>query len=223
MSTAILPPASASNESPHQRFVLRGVDWTQYRKFVDALGGRHVRVTYDRGVLELMTISPEHGNLRQLLGRIVTTLTEETSQPVKGFGDMTCDREDLDRGFEPDECYYIVNEPLVRGRITIDFAVDPPPDLGVEVDVTGDARSRLPLYASLRVPEVWLFRAGRMQFLRLGDDGRYHSAGTSAYFPFLTPSDVERFIAARLTMDENALIRSLREWVQTRLAEGTPA
>ena len=45
MSTAELKPKS--DES--RRLRLRGIDWPSYRKISEALAGRHVRLTYDRG------------------------------------------------------------------------------------------------------------------------------------------------------------------------------
>ena len=47
-----------------QRFVLSGVSWPEYVGFGDLLGERHVRVTYDRGEMEFMTLSPEHERVK---------------------------------------------------------------------------------------------------------------------------------------------------------------
>src|SRR5262249_38374776 len=140
-----------------QRFRLGAVDWTTYRKISDALTGRHVRVTYDRGNLELMTISSKHGSCSRLSARLVQVLTEECGLPIYSCGDMTCDREDLDRGLEPDEGFYIENASRVRNKEQIDLTVDPPPDLAVEVDISRSSKSRLPVYAALRLPEVWRY------------------------------------------------------------------
>ena len=75
-----------------ERFLLRAVDWQAYRKISEALSGHHVRLTYDRGNLEFMTISYAHGNLGRLLGRLIVVLTEELALPIRSCGDMTCDR-----------------------------------------------------------------------------------------------------------------------------------
>ena len=53
----LLKPATAVQLEPVQRFVLGCVSWEEYEKFLDAVGERHVRLTYDRGTLELMTLS----------------------------------------------------------------------------------------------------------------------------------------------------------------------
>ena len=142
--TLLEAPTVTHAPSPgEQRFVLRSVDWESYRKISDALRGRHLHLTYDRGTLEFMTISPCHGNCSRLLGRLIVTLTEELGLPILAFGDMTCDREDLERGVEPYECFFLENEPAVRGRDAIDFRTDPPPDLVAEIDISRSSRRRL--------------------------------------------------------------------------------
>src|SRR5436190_459799 len=90
-----------------QRFLLSGIDWSSYVGFGELLGERHVRLTYDRGSLELMTLSPKHEHGKRLLGRLVETLTEELDIGIASYGSMTFRREDLERGLEPDECYWI--------------------------------------------------------------------------------------------------------------------
>ena len=40
-----------------QRFLLHGVNWRSYQLLGEALLNRHVRITYDRGDLEMMTVS----------------------------------------------------------------------------------------------------------------------------------------------------------------------
>ena len=53
---------------------------------------------------------------------------------------MTCDRQDLARGLEPDQCYYIQNEGKVWGKDHIDLQIDPPPDLAIEIDITSSSK-----------------------------------------------------------------------------------
>src|SRR5262249_17087838 len=152
---SIMATATATPEQSSQFFLVRGIDWPTYRKISDAFQGRHLRITFDRGNLELMTISRAHGSYSRLLGRFVFVLREEFTLPISSCGDMTCDREDLDRGLEPDESFYIVNEALVRDKEEIDLAVDPPPDLALEIDISRSSQNRLEIYAAMRVPEVW--------------------------------------------------------------------
>ena len=198
-----------------QRFLLRGADWQTYQAISEALRGRHVRLTYDRGNLEFMTISHAHGNLSRLLARLVVVLTEEFQLPVRSCGDMTCEKQDLDRGLEPDECFYLAHEPQIRGRDEIDLAVDPPPDLAIEIDISRSSRNRLPIYAAMGVPEVWRFDGTTLTFYRLQGNGSYAAAEASGCFPAIAPGVVSEYLLHRHEQDENALVRSFRERVRT--------
>jgi Uma2 family endonuclease len=83
---------------PQERVRLSLIPWDKYLAYSDGLGPRHVRVTYDRGEMEIMTLSPKHENRKKRLARLVETLTEEMRIDIASFGSMTCRREDLLRG-----------------------------------------------------------------------------------------------------------------------------
>src|SRR5580692_7484379 len=111
MSTATLPA-----EKPGHRLRLSGVDWRTYVAMSDLFMDRPVRFTYDRGELEIMTLSRTHERFKRLLARMLDELTVEMDIDMNGGGSMTFRRQDLERGLEPDECYWIQNEARVRGR-----------------------------------------------------------------------------------------------------------
>lgn len=212
MATVSLP-----NE---QRFVLGGVTWREYLRWLRMVEGRHVRLTYDRGELELMTLSPLHEWLASLFGQFVEVLTEELNRPRLSAGSTTLKRKLRRRGLEADRSYYLANEPLIRGKNKIDLRRDPPPDLAIEVDVSHSSLKRMPIYAALKVPEVWRFDGFAVEAHHLGHDGKYHRADYSLSFPFLRVAELLPFIQLRMQMDETSLIRSFREWVRQRIAQG---
>jgi len=43
-------------------------------------------------------------------------------------------------GIEPDECFYIQNHCAMIGKDRLNLAIDPPPDLAIEVDVTSQTQ-----------------------------------------------------------------------------------
>jgi Uma2 family endonuclease len=59
-------------------------------------------------------------------------------------------------GIEPDYCFYIDNWQAAVGKDRIDWKVDLPPDLAIELDVT-NFTSELD-FLPFNVPEVWLFK-----------------------------------------------------------------
>ena len=66
---------------------------------------------------------------------------------------MTCKREDIEKGFEPDKCFYVQNEPQMWHKMEVDLAVDPPPDLAIE-----DRDLRSSVKKMLRFMRPWACR-----------------------------------------------------------------
>lgn len=202
-------------QSPN-RVLLRNISWQTYQDLLKDLEEQPgIRLTYDRGLLEIMAPSPPHENYKKVLGRFVETLTEELNIEIKSLGSLTCKREDLARGLEPDQCYYIQNEAVVRTLDEIDFNQDPPPDLVIEIDISSSSINRLSLYAALGVPEIWRYDARAITIYRLEGE-RYQVCDRSPSFPEITPAEVMRFLELRKTMGETSLIRSFREWVRSQ-------
>jgi Uma2 family endonuclease len=159
-----------------------------------------------------MPLDP-HETYKKLLRRLIEALTEELGIEIRSLGSRTCDREDLERGLEPDQCYYIQNEQAVWDKVQIDLSVDPPPDLAIEIDITNSSMKRLSIYAALGIPEVWRYDGQSLKMYCL-DNQDYQLCKFSIAFPFLSPANVERFLVLKQTTKENALIRQFREWVR---------
>jgi len=201
-----------------QRFLMRNIDWSKYRSIADDLGETHVRLTYDRGNLEFMTLSHGRERWSSLLGQFIEVLTDELSMPRQSGGSTTLNREDVERGIEPDKCYYLEHEPEVRDKDQIDLTVDPPPDLAIEVEISRSSLSRMDIYAKLRVPEVWRYDGEVLRVYQLSEDGRYIQVERSPHFPFLPLDEVQTFLVRRNSMDETSLIKAFRQWVRELLA-----
>lgn len=208
---------SMAQISRPQRLVLYGEPWWAYERLLRIFEGRrHLRISYDRGKLEIMTLSPEHELLKHLIGRLIIAITEERGLPIAGYGSMTIKRRKQLRGLEPDECFWIQNEAAVRNLKEYDILRDPPPDLIVEVDITRSAVNRMGIYAALAAPEVWRFRKGGLEFHVLGESGKFSAQPESQTFPGIRADDVNRFLELRGQMDNNALVRQFRDWLRTR-------
>jgi Uma2 family endonuclease len=214
-------------QSPsEQRFILQSVPWRTYERLLRAFADRPgVRLTYDRGTLELMTLSHEHESQSYLLARLVDALTEELNLPVKGGRSTTFRRRKKRRGLEPDNCWWIASEPLVRGKTEIDLRRDPPPDLALEVDVTHSSLNRMAIYAALRVPEVWRLEAQSLVCYLLGSGGRYTVSNVSQAFPGLVVADLAQFLRLQSggQIDDNTIVRQFRAWVRQQFLVGGPS
>jgi len=212
--TATLIPSQSSG------ILLTNISWKTYESLLNELTQqRGIRLTYDRGNLEIMTPSAPHEGSKKILGRFVESVSEELNIEIRSLGSLTCRREDLARGLEPDQCYYIENEDVVWDKQQIDLNQDPPPDLVVEIDVTSSSIDRLSLYASLGVPEVWRYDGNRLIIYQL-EAQEYTERDVSPTFPFLSQVEMLRFLELRRTTKENALIRLFREWVRSQIQSG---
>ncbi|HAT15183.1 MAG TPA: hypothetical protein DCS91_17820 [Microcoleaceae bacterium UBA11344] len=200
--------------------LLTNISWQTYESLVNELAEQPgIRLTYDRGTLEIMTPSAPHEGNKQILGRFVETVTEELNIEIRSLGSMTCRREDLERGLEPDQCYYIENERLIRDVKQIDLNEYPPPDLVIEIDITSSSINRRELYASLGVPEVWRYDGSRLIFYQL-EGQEYVEREVSPHFPFLSPSEIMGFVETQKDVGETSMIRGFRQWVRSQIQSG---
>ena len=157
-----------------------------------------------------MSPSLMHEHVATLLARMVAAWTEEKNIDVKGCGTMTFQRQDLERGLEPDQCFYIQNEALVRSHETLDLRRDPPPDLVIEVDLASPSRRRLPLYESLGVPEVWVWRSETLTIPALNAEGAYATRNESTVLPEFSFAVAAGLLAQRQELSDTQLIRRFR-------------
>ncbi|NMF82404.1 Uma2 family endonuclease [Nodosilinea sp. P-1105] len=206
------PPPIAPGEN---RVALRGMDWMAYCKMRSLLNERTcARLTYDRGTLEITMPSEAHEFYARLIERFIIILVVELGMRVKTLGSTTLEREDLDRGAEPDNGYYIQNQPQVAGR-SIDLAVDPPPDLVVEVDINHTDIDKNALYAAMGVPEFWRFNGKVWRIYQLRD-GQYQECDRSPTFPIVSKDDLYQFLGTCQT-DEVAAELNIRTWLRNQI------
>lgn len=194
-------PRTSAPDEP--RFLLRGVGRQAYDALAEALerAGSHVRLTYDRGDLELMSPSPEHEWYRQRFHTLVELTAEVYGIPIDSLGSTTFRSEDLDRGLEPDECYYTANWRRVAGKKRLNLSVDPVPDPVVEVDITSSSLDRRNIYAALGVPEIWRFDGEALRFHVLQPDRSYVEVDRSPTFPDLPAPGIVSFFETHKDLD----------------------
>ena len=162
-----------------------------------------------------MSPSKKHEWLKSLIGRLIEAYTEERGIDIQSVGATTLKSQLQAKGLEPDESYYVQNEPLVRGKEDFDLALDPPPDLAVEIDVTSSSIDKLGIYASLGVPEVWTYDEGLVMY-HLGPSGERRAVSKSKALPDVASSDLNRFLKRRASLSETQLVREFRSWVRER-------
>jgi Uma2 family endonuclease len=195
-----------------RRVVFHNITWQGYQQLLSILGEKRAsRVTFDRGILEITMPLEEHEFSGRLIERMIIILVVELGLKIKTMGSTTLDRADLERGAEPDNAYYIQNQPLVAGR-KVDLATDPPPDLVVEVDITHSDINKPALYAAMGVPEFWRYNGREWHIYQLQAD-RYTEVANSSTFPMVSKEKLYEFLAVAQT-DEVAAEIALRQWVR---------
>lgn len=194
---------------------LSGISWDMYQAIKADPDNRNLRLTYYRGMLEIMAPSPEHEYYKKVIGRFVETLAEEFVVSLYPLGSTTLDRQDLASGSEPDECFYLTVSKIqqVKGKKRIDFTQDPAPDLVVEVDITSRSRYREQVYAALKVPEVWQYDGQTLTLLELVGD-RYAAIESSLAFPKVKSASIEQFLRESMTKDYLELVGEFRQWLK---------
>ncbi|MEO0351565.1 MAG: Uma2 family endonuclease [Cyanobacteria bacterium P01_A01_bin.15] len=207
---------SVTEQSPispgEKRVALHGLDWLAYQQMKAVLTERtRARLTYDRGTLEITMPSEPHEFYARLIELFIRILVVELGLQIKTLGSTTLDRQDLERGAEPDNGYYIQNQPQVTGR-TVDLAVDPPPDLVVEVDINHTDIDKNALYAAMGVPEFWRFNGNTWQIYQL-QAGGYTEVDRSPTFPMVAKERLYQFLAACQQNEVDAEIK-FRTWVR---------
>ena len=202
---------------PEQIVQLSGISWPTYETLLAEIGDRQIRLTYNRGNLEIIVPSPEHERFKEVLGRLVETLAEELDVSIEPLGSTTFKRPELS-GVEPDECFYIQNLSAVKGKKRIDLNQDPPPDLVVEIDITSRSANSLQVYTDLGVPEVWIYNGSRLRINRL-ENGKYVECESSLAFPSLPILEIVTFLEQAETMDYLELVKAFRNWVKSQIQQ----
>jgi Uma2 family endonuclease len=174
-------------------------------------------MTYDQGVLELVTPSMSHEEDAETISALVRIVTAQLGIPFRSAGSTTYRRADLHRGFEPDASFYVQSEERIRGQREIDLAVDPPPDVVLEMEMSRSARDKLPLFASMGIPELWRCDGQRVSVLILEQDHYRESPGSQA-LPVLTSADLTRFLTESRTMLSPDWFQAVSDWAREQRA-----
>ncbi len=210
MVTTLLTP-------PTELIHLSGISWQTYETLLQELSDRRLRLTYNRGNLEIMAPSPEHEFSKTLMGRFVETLAEELEIQIYPLGSTTFKRSELS-GAEPDECFYIRQIGAVRGKKRLDLNEDPAPDLVVEIDVTSSSQNRLQVYADLGIAEVWIYNGESLVIKQL-QNSTYITSPKSQFFINIPIPEIAEFLQQAKTMDYLELVKAFRKWVRSQIGQ----
>ncbi len=183
-----------------ERILLHGIAWTTFACLLADRGDQAgVRFAYDQGTMELTMPSAEHETMKHFFVLIVDAIAFNRDLHLLNAGSTTFTRDDLARGFEPDACFYLQHTEALPHPQHIDLAIDPPPDLVLDIGITSLSLDKLPIYAAIGVPEVWRYtRTGVAMYQYL--QGEYRNVEESTVLPGIRRQELDNFLAAAQSM-----------------------
>lgn len=191
--------------------ILHESNWSEYERLLEDLISRpRLRVTYNRGKLEIMSPLSEHENYARFIDDLVRSFAIRFSIKLEKFGGATWKKQQLDQGVEPDSCYYVTNADRIIGKRRIDLEVDPPPDIAVEIDITNESLSKFSIYAGLGVPEIWRYDGKKLEFYGLFVES-YRLVPVSRILPGLTPAVLAAALEKSRTEGQTVALEHFRQ------------
>lgn len=178
-----------------RRVLVEGLPWARYEQLAACFGDtRTVRLTYIDGSLEIISpIGEKHERIKSNLGVLLETYLDAAGIRWYRRGGFTLTQPGRAAG-EPDESYCIGADKAV-------------PDLVIEVVVSSDALSKLPLYRANGVAEVWIWAQGRLGIHCL-EGGAYSLCPRSKLLPGLDVAQLVRLVSSR---DQYDAVRAFRQ------------
>jgi len=206
------PPLKVYDDT---HIVFYDASWNFYEAFLAEYDGAPAHVNYDRGTLEIMTLSIEHERYRKTIGEMVADSFKYFGIIYEPGGSTTLKVQPKQRGLESDDCYWIQRESAVRDIDRLDLSIHPPPDLVVEVDVTHATVDRESIYAAMGVPEMWHFDT--QTFLTAWElaGGTWNRIEYSKALPKFRPSEMNPFLQRRRTDGHSKVMLDFTKWLHT--------
>lgn len=201
---------------PGDRLLLNALTWQDYEAILEELEDRRsIRLSYSQGTLEAMTPLFIHENTKVLIGDLVKVLLDELALDYEPAGSTTFKNQQMDQGIEPDESFYVNHCTAIRGKTRIDLAIDPPPDLAIEVDIIN--RTQFNNYERLGVPELWRYNGERLQ-INVLQGSEYVESPQSRLFPQFNLLDkIPETLQNSQKIGSAMALRQFRIWVKQML------
>jgi|SRR6185295_13396011 len=182
--------------------VVPQLSWDDYEHLLEDLAERsHLRVSYDRGRLEIMSPSRGHESIVCLIEDLVLIYCQTFHLRLAKFGKTTWKQPRQGKGIEADACYYVGDTQRIERKESFDPDLDLPPDIAVEIDITSDSLKKFPIYAALSIPEVWWYDGASFRLYQLVDSA-YVEIASSHFLPKLTGTMLTESIEIKKSQDQ---------------------
>jgi Uma2 family endonuclease len=195
--------------------IFHGATWEEYEELLDQVGeASGLRISYNEGTLKVLSLSVEHEICVRFIEHLIGAITIKLRINIISTGSATMRKKKKKKGNEPDASFYVQTASKIGNRLDLDFEVDPPPDIAVEVDIHHDSTDNDSIYAALGVPEIWRYDGWTASIRRL-HGSNYVEVETSPALPMITPAILTEYLARLREEGEFAAIIAFDEWLQT--------
>ncbi|HZS04964.1 MAG TPA: Uma2 family endonuclease [Blastocatellia bacterium] len=196
--------------------VFHDVSWEEYEELLEAVseaGG--LRISFDDGTLQVMTLSTKHEFYADLILRMVSQVSLRFRIKVLSFGSATMKKRRKRKGLEPDGCFYVQTADALSNKIEIDFSTDPPPDIAVEIDIRHNSLPKFPIYTAFGIPEIWRWDGQALTIYTL-EQNRYSPAPASIALPMLTSEALTGFLSRAQNEGQYEVLLAFEDWLDAQ-------
>ncbi len=164
-------PELADIDDPEEKFVTSGVSWQIYEALLAKLeDNSHYRVTYLDEILEIVSPSIRHENIKKRLAILIERYLYLKRIRFSPMGSSTIKKQLKQAGVEPDECYSIKQAGVEPDECYSIYEQKNIPDLAIEVNITSGSIDKLEIYRRLGVAEVWIWQFNRLKLYHLREE-----------------------------------------------------
>ena len=201
-----------------QALEIQDVGWSEFEEILVDLGeNRNTRIAYSDGMLSIVMPLPEHEVEKVCIGDCIKILLDELEIDYTSYGSSTFKNKQMLKAIEPDDCFYLKYADQMAGKLRIDLAVDPPPELAIEIDLT--SKTQLDAYRGLGVAELWRYDDGKLRIDCL-ENGDYVEREDSPTFPdWPIKEAVDFYVSRARATNQRKAKKEFRQWVLERLSE----
>ena len=189
--------------------------WDDYETLLKEVGeASHLRISYNAGNLQIMTLSSLHENYSALVQDIIRQISLQKRIKVLCYKSSTIKVSKDLKGVEPDGCFYVQSADKLPNKLRIDFSTDPMPDIVLEIDIYHDSKSKFEIYASFGVREIWRYDGKIFEIYELQKSSEYKKVKRSKSLPILTAETLSSLLNQSNEKDQYEILLDFEEWLQ---------
>lgn len=199
---------------PNSSLKLYEQTWEDYENLLEAVGeASGLRISFDDGNLFIIILSSEHENYVRLIQMLIGILSLRLDIDIESFGSTTIKKSRFTKGTEPDACFYVQSIEKIGNKIQLDFSVDAPPDIAVEIDIHHESLYKFPTYIKLGVSEIWRYDREKFEIYKLENEA-YKQITRSEALPVLTAEILSEFLNRSRNERQTQILKDFEKWLK---------